>query len=88
MKPYGNYVVITQKDISREIVAGSVNELIKSIDEKSLEVQWNTLQVIIKKTDEENWSPFDVLISEDGETEVMPWWTIAIKVMAAEKNEE
>ena len=88
MMKYGNYVVITQKDISREIVAGCVNELIKSIDDDELDVQWNTLEVIIKKADEEHLTPFDVVMSEDGETEVTIWWTIAIRFMAAEKNEE
>ena len=86
MESYGDFLVITDKVISKKIVEQCVHELIESIDEEKLDVQWDTLKVTIKKTDEKHITPFDVLHSENGETGKVCWWKIAIKVCGRRKE--
>lgn len=83
---YGKYVALTEEP-TQQIYDACVDKLKKSIDENKFEVAWETMEIIYK-TPENSGLPFQV-DPETGEEEVCgPFWTIAIKVKAKEKNHE
>lgn len=83
---YGIFVAVTEENPSKEIIAGCISELIKSIDTEKYIIHWDTLKTIIHKAKDLFDSPFDYI--EIDETGIIKcWWTIGIKYMAEEKDE-
>lgn len=83
---WGEYVVALEVD--RKTVTECISKLIESID-KAVDIEWDTLQVIIRKPTQGN-SPFDTVISEEPgeEGKMIKFWTIGVKAKGTRKNEE
>ena len=78
MKRYGSYNIITEmpedKQERENIIIGNAKVLMKAYEN----MEWQTLSIIVKKPGE-ILNPFDSI--KDEETgEIIPYWTIGIKV--------
>ena len=79
-KLYGMYEEYHEPEISKEWIKESICNLLDDFDENKLDIDWESLQVIVK-----GWITIQTPRSL---AEGAPYWTIGIKFMAEETKAE
>lgn len=85
-KWYGDYVVVQEEKLSSDIVAGCVNELIKTFP-PGIEIDWTSMKTIIKKTAIYDMDPISHIAKmKDGQEG--KYWSIGIKALGFVKEDD